>query len=178
MSKEVIEKYITNGKLDLDRIVDEYSNYVRTIANNASKNLLSPEDKEEILIDTFFILWKKYNDNQNIYALDAFIAGITRNLVKEKLRKMHYSVDISDYENVIEIQENELFEEEREEIEQLKNSLKNLKDIDIKIINSYYYLSKSIKDIAEEFDISQSNVKTRLHRIRKRIQKQLNKGEL
>ena len=178
MSKEVIEKYITNGKLDLDRIVDEYSNYVRTIANNASKNLLSPEDKEEILIDTFFILWKKYNDNQNIYALDAFIAGITRNLVKEKLRKMHYSVDISDYENVIEIQENELFEEEREEIEKLKNSLKNLKDIDIKIINSYYYLSKSIKDIAEEFDISQSNVKTRLHRIRKRIQKQLNKGEL
>ncbi|MBR0350643.1 MAG: sigma-70 family RNA polymerase sigma factor [Clostridia bacterium] len=178
MSKEVIEKYITNGKLDLDRIVDEYSNYVRTIANNASKNLLSPEDKEEILIDTFFILWKKYNDNKNIYALDAFIAGITRNLVKEKLRKMHYSVDISDYENVIEIQENELFEEEREEIEKLKNSLKNLKDIDIKIINSYYYLSKSIKDIAEEFDISQSNVKTRLHRIRKRIQKQLNKGEL
>ena len=146
MSKEVIEKYITNGKLDLDRIVDEYSNYVRTIANNASKNLLSPEDKEEIMIDTFFILWKKYNDNQNIYALDAFIAGITRNLVKEKLRKKHYSVDIIDYENVIEIQENELFEEEREKIEQLKNSLKNLKDIDIKIINSYYYLSKSIKD--------------------------------
>lgn len=178
MSKEVIENYITSGNLDLDRIVDDYSNYVRTIANNASKNLLSPEDKEEILIDTFFILWKKYNDNQNIYILDAFIAGITRNLVKEKLRKMHYSVDISDYENVIEIQENELFEEEREEIEQLKNSLKNLKDIDIKIINSYYYLSKSIKDIAEEFGISQSSVKTRLHRIRKRIQKQLNKGEL
>ena len=87
-------------------------------------------------------------------------------------------VDISDYENVIEIQANELYEEEREEISFLKNSLKNLKEIDIKIINMYYYSSKSIKDIAEELEISQSNVKTRLHRIRKRLQKQLSKGDI
>lgn len=178
MSKEVIEKYIVNGKLDLDKIVDDYSSYVKTIINNAVGNNLSAEDKEEILLDAFFILWKNYNDNKNIYAVDSYIAGITRNLVKEKLRKLHYMVDISDYENVIEIQANELYEEEREEISFLKNSLKNLKEIDIKIINMYYYSSKSIKDIAEELEISQSNVKTRLHRIRKRLQKQLSKGDI
>lgn len=178
MSKEVIEKYIVNEKLDLDKIVDDYSSYVKTIINNAVGNNLSAEDKEEILLDAFFILWKNYNDNKNIYAVDSYIAGITRNLVKEKLRKLHYMVDISDYENVIEIQANELYEEEREEISFLKNSLKNLKEIDIKIINMYYYSSKSIKDIAEELEISQSNVKTRLHRIRKRLQKQLSKGDI
>ena len=178
MSKEVIEKYIVNEKLDLDKIVDDYSSYVKTIINNAVGNNLSAEDKEEILLDAFFILWKNYNDNKNIYAVDSYIAGITRNLVKEKLRKLHYMVDISDYENVIEIQANELYEEEREEISFLKNSLKNLKEIDIKIINMYYYSSTSIKDIAEELEISQSNVKTRLHRIRKRLQKQLSKGDI
>lgn len=178
MSKEVIEKYIVNEKLDLDKIVDNYSSYVKTIINNAVGNNLSTEDKEEILLDAFFILWKNYNDNKNIYAVDSYIAGITRNLVKEKLRKLHYMVDISDYENVIEIQANELYEEEREEISFLKNSLKKLKEIDIKIINMYYYSSKSIKDIAEELEISQSNVKTRLHRIRKRLQKQLSKGDI
>lgn len=178
MNKKTIENYIVNEKLDLDKIVDDYSSYVKTIINNAVGKNLSAEDKEEILLDAFFILWKNYNDNKNIYAVDSYIAGITRNLVKEKLRKLYYMVDISDYENVIEIQANELYEEEREEISFLKNSLKNLKEIDIKIINMYYYSSKSIKDIAEELEISQSNVKTRLHRIRKRLQKQLSKGDI
>lgn len=178
MSKEVIEKYIINGNLDLDKIVDDYSSYVKTIINNAVGNNLKPQDKEEILLDTFFVLWKNYNDNKNIYAVDSYIAGITRNLVKEKLRKLHYTVDISKYENIIEMEEKELYDEEREEIAYLENSLKNLKELDIKIINQYYYSSKSVKDIAEELDISQSNVKTKLHRIRKKLKKQLSKGDI
>lgn len=178
MSKEVIEKYIINGNLDLDKIVDGYSSYVRTIINNAVGNNLNTEDKEEILLDTFFVLWKNYNDNKNIYAVDSYIAGITRNLVKEKLRKLHYTVDISKYENIIEMEEKELYDEEREEIAYLENSLKNLKELDIKIINLYYYSSKSVKDIAEELEISQSNVKTKLHRIRKKLQKELSKGDI
>lgn len=178
MSKEVIEKYVINGKLDLDKIVDDYSSYVRTIINNAVGNNLNAEDKEEILLDTFFVLWKNYNDNKNIYALNSYIAGITRNLIKEKLRKFQYTVDISDYENIIEMNSTELYEKEREEISNLKNSLNNLKEIDIKIINLYYYSSKSIKDIAKELSISESNVKTKLHRIRKKLKKQLSKGDI
>lgn len=178
MSKEVIEKYIINGNLDLDKIVDDYSSYVKTIINNAVGNNLKPEDKEEILLDAFFILWKNYNARKNIYALNSYIAGITRNLVKEKLRKLQYTVDISDYEKVIEMQANELYEEEREEISVLKYRLKNLKELDIKITNLFYYSSKSIKDIAEELNISETNVKTRLHRIRKKLQKELSKGDI
>ena len=115
---------------------------------------------------------------RSIYVLDSYIAGITRNLVKEKLRKLHYTVDISNYENIIEMEEKELYEEEREEIAYLENSLKNLKELDIKIINLFYYSSKSIKDIAEELNISETNVKTRLHRIRKKLQKELSKGDI
>jgi len=178
LSEDVIEKYIINGKFDLDKIVDDYSSYVRTIINNAVGNNLNAEDKEEILLDAFFILWKNYNDNKKIYALDSYIAGITRNLIKEKFRKLHYTVDISDYENIIPMDTNELYEEEREEILNLEHSLKELKQIDIKIVNLYYYSFKSIKDIAEELDISESNVKTRLHRIRKKLKKQLSKGDI
>lgn len=178
MNNEVIEKYIVNGKLDLDKIVDDYSSYVKTIINNAVGNNLKDEDKEEIMLDTFFILWKNFNDSKNIYVLNSYIAGITRNLVKEKLRKINYTVDISDYENIIEMESNALYEEEREEIAYLKKSLKKLKEIDIKIINLYYYSSKSIKDIAKELNISESNVKTKLHRIRKKLNKQLSKGDI
>ena len=53
---------------------------------------------------------------------------------------------------------------------------KGLKDIDIKIMNLFYYSSMSIKDIAKKLNISELNVKTRLHRIRKKIKKELNNG--
>ena len=155
MNNEVIEKYIIDGKLDLDKIVDDYSSYVKTIINNAVGNTLKDEDKEEIMLDTFFILWKNFNDSKNIYVLNSY-----------------------NYENIIEMESNALYEEEREEITYLKNSLKKLKEMDIKIINLYYYSSKSIKDIAKELNISESNVKTKLHRIRKKLNKQLSKGDI
>ena len=33
MNKKTIENYIVNEKLDLDKIVDDYSSYVKTIIN-------------------------------------------------------------------------------------------------------------------------------------------------
>lgn len=84
MSK-LINDYIQDNELDLDKIIEDYSNYVYTIINNMVGNNLSLEDKEEIISDTFFIIWK--NKSNNILKLDAYIAGITRNLIKEKLRK-------------------------------------------------------------------------------------------
>lgn len=42
-----INNYINNDGLDLDRIVDDYTPYVKTIINNTAKDSLSYEDKEE-----------------------------------------------------------------------------------------------------------------------------------
>ena len=177
MNDKKIEDYIKYQKLDLDKIVDDYTPYVRTIISNMVNDNLIQEDKEEILLDTFFILWKNYCDGKYIYSLSSYIAGIARNLVKEKLKKNNYTVDISDYENLLEFSSNDLYLSEREDISRLKKAINNLKDIDMKIINIYYYDYKSIKDIANKLDISEINVKTRLHRIRKKIKKELNKGE-
>ena len=176
MSEKTIKHYIKNGILDLDKMVDDYTSYIKTIITNMVGYNLSNEDKEEILIDVFFTLWKSYSNNKNILLLDSYIAGITKNLVKNKLRKLNYTVDISDYENIIEIYQNDIDTYENEIIWQLRNCIKSLKNIDIKIVNSYYYDAKSIKDIAKELNITEINVKTRLYRIRKRIKKTLIKG--
>lgn len=68
------------------------------------------------------------------------------------------------------------YSQEREEINELYKKLNNLKEIDIKIINMFYYSAKPIKDIANELKISEVNVKTRLHRVRKKIKQELNRG--
>ena len=56
--KSKIEKYKNNQKLDLEKIIAEYSGYVYSIIKNMTNEYLSNEDVEEIMSDTFFILWK------------------------------------------------------------------------------------------------------------------------
>ncbi len=177
MNKKRIEEYISKEELDLDKIVDDYTPYIRKIISNMASDKLTLEDKEEILLDTFFVLWKKSKENINIYSLDAYIAGIARNLVKEKFKKLDITLSITDNENILNFASYDLYTSEREEINVMREKLKNLKEIEIKIVNLYYYSSKSIKDIAKELKISETNVKTRLHRIRKKIRKELDKGE-
>ena len=53
-----IENYIENDRLNLEKIVDEYSGYVHKVVKNMVGKNITEEDEEEIIADTFFILWK------------------------------------------------------------------------------------------------------------------------
>lgn len=169
------EENVIKDDFDIDELIDKYSPYIKTIIYNMVGDNLSYEDKEEILSDTFFILWK--NRENKILSLDSYISGITKNLVKEKLKKRKITYDISDYEKVIEYSEfQKMFPAEREEISKVENILESLKEIDLEIFKLFYYQDMSIKDIAKKEKISEFNVKTRLYRIRKKIKKELNAG--
>ena len=65
--------------------------------------------------------------------------------------------------------------EENEKTSIIMEELKKMKDEDKKIFMSYYYLSKKIKDISKELNISDIKVKSRLSRIRKKLKKELEK---
>lgn len=169
--KQIEDYYKVSNQIDWDKIIDDYTPYINTIINNMA-NSLSYEDKEEILLDTFFMLWK--NQDNILYSLKAYIIGITKNLIKEKLRKRHITYNISDYEEILTDCENNIDMEERPEIIIIEKLFKTLKEIDFKIVNMFYYSSKSIKEIAKELNMSEFNVKTRLYRVRKKIKKELN----
>ena len=174
--KKELKNYIINKRIDLDKIVNDYTPYIRKVIQNMVGNNLTEEDKEEIILDTFFVLWKRYNENFKINSLDSYMAGITRNLRKEKLKSIKYNIDINQCENLIDYSNLETYTQEREEINELYRKINNLKEVDIKIMNMFYYYAKSIKDIAKELKTSEVNVKTRLHRIRKKIKQELKKG--
>ena len=172
---EAIEKYYKNNEIDMDQIIEDFTPYITTIINKGTNNKLSFEDKEEIYSDTFFILWKNRNRLNINVSLNSYLAGITKNLIKEKYRKLKIVYDISDFENDA-LNSVNMYENDRELIWDIEQKIKELKDIDIKIVNLFYYSSVSIKDIAKKLNISELNVKTRLHRIRKKIKKELNNG--
>ena len=168
-----IKHYIKNNELDLEKIINEYSSYTATIIDNMVRNSLKDEDKEEIVSEVFFILWKNKNKlNINKY-LSSYIAGITRNVVKEYLRKVKINFNISDYENSLyNYDKIDLLDDNVEEISKIEEKLKNMKKIDKTIFLDFYYSFKSIKDIAKEQKISEFSVKQRLYRIRNKIRKE------
>lgn len=168
-----IEKYVKGEELDIDKIVDDFSPYVNTIIRNTVYNNLSNEDKEEILLDTFFVVWKRNEEGYKIENLSAYISGITRNLIKEKLKKRQLSLDLEQIENSLDFSYYESYLEEIEKIEEVCNKIKNIKPDELKIFNMFYYSNISIKDIAKELRLSESNIKTKLHRTRKKIRKYL-----
>lgn len=169
-----IKRYIKNNELDLERIINEYSSYIAIIINNMASTNLSNEDKEEIISEVFFILWKNKHKLDINKSLSSYIAGITRNLVKEYLRKIKINVDISDYENSLYGYDKiDFLDTNIQEIRHIEKKLENMKEIDKTIFLDFYYSSKSIKDIAKEQKISEFSVKQRLYRIRNKIKKEV-----
>ena len=173
MKEKEIKNYIKENKIDLDKIVDDYTPYIKKVINNMVNDNLSEEDKEEIITDTFFVLWKRSNEEYEIKLLKSYLAGIAKNLTKQKLRKKQKIVDISQYENNEEYSYTETYIEERKDIDKLLRKINKLKERDKQIIKMYYYLEKSIKDIAKELNMTETNVKTKLHRIRKKIRREI-----
>lgn len=171
--KMKIYNYIEGNLLKIEEIMNEYSNYIYTIIKNISNNL-SNEDTEEIILDVLLILWQNKNKLDINKNMSSYIGGITKNLVKLKLRKLKFEENIDDYESLYTPDgdlELELIDNEKKQI--IRMELEKLKIIDKQIFVEYYYKDKSIKKISKLFNISETKIKSKLFRIRKRIKKSL-----
>lgn len=178
MNKEaLIEDYIENDELNMEEIVKDYSGYIYTIVTNCSKNYFSNEDIEEIVSDTFFILWKNKEKLETDKVLKFYLSGVTKNLIKEKSRMTKNLLDIDDYIEKLSDKPNiDLVYEEREKVEYIEKFLKQMNNKDIEIFEYFYYYDRSIKDISVIMKLSEFSVKSKLYRIRKKLRKELEKG--
>lgn len=175
--KKKISEYYKNNELDLEVVIDEHSGYVYKIIENMAIQYLSKEDVEEIISDTFVVLWKNRNKLDKNKDLSPYIAGITKNLVREKSRVIKIHNDIADYENIIQdFFKIDMLCEQREKIAIIDKTVKNMKKIDIDIFELYYYSSLNYSDISNTLNISEFSIKSKLFRIRKKIKKELLKG--
>lgn len=170
-----IEHYMSNGELDLEEVIKDYSAYISKIIDNMSKGFIDEADKEEIVLDVFFILWKNTCKLDIYKNLSSYLAGITRNTVKLFFSKNKIKYEsISDYENNLYMSDDfNFFDEDYNLIAKIEQKLDMMKKIDKEIFIEFYYSSKSIKDIAKKLKMSEFSVKQRLYRIRKKIKKEV-----
>ena len=138
---------------------------------------LSSEDIEEIISDVFFIFWKNKEKFDTSKKLNLYLAGIAKNLIKSKYRKIHINSNIEDYESIL--IDNYDISYNYEQIEKtriIEDSLNCMQKEDKDMFVLYYYFSKSIKEIANELNCSEFKIKSKLFRIRKKIKTNLERG--
>lgn len=172
-----ISSYIIDNELQLERVIDTYYSYIETILRNGTTPNLNAEDKEEIISDVFLVIWKNKNKLNTELEFTPYIAGITKRLILKKYSFKENNLDISEYEERIADSFNIEEIVKQNQIEEVViNKLKLMGELEYKIFTDFYYEGRKIIEIAKELNVSQTSVKTKLHRIRKKLKKVLEKG--
>lgn len=164
MRNEILKDYLVKGKLDIDKIIDNFYSYIYVIVKNGISISITDEDIEEIISDVFLAIWKNSDKLSEATVIKPYLVGTTKNVIKNKYRKIRLNFSISDYEeNIIDTYNIEEITEQKEQDKIIQNTLQQLKDKEYKIFIMFYYESKNIKEIAKELNLSTGNVKTILH---------------
>ena len=53
MENKILKDYLKNGKVDIDKIIDDFYGYVYIIVKNGVNIAITDEDIEEIISDIF-----------------------------------------------------------------------------------------------------------------------------
>lgn len=168
-----IDDYFINDILQIENLMNDYTNYILKIIRNFSINL-PEEDTEEIILDVFLALWNNQDKLIRDFNMSAYIAGITKNLIKKKYKKLKNVENIEDYdEKLVSLDNIELEYSETEKNRAILEEINKMNKDDKDIFIAYYYDEKRIKEIAIMFNFSEAKVKSRLFRIRKKLKKVL-----
>ncbi len=152
----------------LDAIMAQYGPYVQTIAANITIPPLQPEDVEEVASDVFLSLWKHADDIED-GRLKAWLAAVTRNTAKNKLRSQHLALPLEDDYFLLEVPdvEEELIERELQEL--TRAAVASLPEPERSIFVRHYFLYQKAADIAETLGLKASTVRSKLLRGREKL---------
>ena len=177
---EIMRLFSERSEQAIAEAMAKYKSYSTKIAYNI---LYSHEDAEECVNDAFFKVWELIPPNSP-EMLSTFIGKITRNIAINRYRQTlaekrgsgeaavafeELSAVISDNTNVA----NDV--ERRELLGEINRFLGGLSEKKRNIFVCRYWFCDSIRDIAAEFSISESNVSVILNRTRQKLREYLQK---
>lgn len=178
--EQIIELYMERSEKAVSETYEKYSAYCNTISFNILQN---SEDAEECVNDTFQKAWESIPpDRPN--NLKAFLGKIARNISLNKLKYNHTKkrgsgqVDLllSELEECVSDKfsvESEIYNKELSHT--INRFLAGLPTDKRRVFVSRYWYMRSIKEISEQYSISEGKVKSILFRIRKQLKSYLEK---
>lgn len=170
----IVSLYWARDQRAIQETSEKYGTYCRSIAQNILKNAA---DSEECLNDTWLNAWNSLPP-QRPAILSSYLGTITRNLSLSRYRadntqKRHGDRLAFSYEELQESIPDSCSAEEAVNVKELGRTLdqflRTLPPQDCCIFLRRYWYLDSMHQIACRYDLAESTVKTRLHRIRKKL---------
>ena len=156
-------------------LINRYKDMVFTLALKIVK---SREDAEEVAQDSFLKAYQKLEGFKGQSKFSTWLYTIVYRSALTKVRKKKLeTTDIDSY-----VLDNHKDGQDFPQLEAIKNkeqqkyvreAIDNLGEVDSLLITLFYLHDNSIEEIQEITEMSQSNVKVRLFRARKRLYKEL-----
>lgn len=161
-----------------------YNNTYKSILKYTICHCRNLDDVNDIIQDTYTELYqaivnKKYINLENS---ESYIIGIAKNKIKSHYSssKVIYHIE-SENENLDQYRDNEIDIEQdiitKDNVLKVWNYLKSKNELTAKIFYLYYVIDIPIKEIAEELELTESNVKNHLYRTQKELKDKFKKGD-
>jgi RNA polymerase sigma factor (sigma-70 family) len=165
---QIIERIRRGDTNAFSYLVAKYQDVVFSIALKVLKNR---DDAEEMAQETFIKAFRSISSFQGKSKFSTWLFSIAYNTCITSVRKKKFKTTSIDYIQLNDEQEDwddfDLSEEEISKI--LEMSLKKLPEDDYTLVILYYYEEQSIEEISCIVGLSESNVKVKLHRARKKL---------
>ena len=173
--KELLRRLRSGETEALERVMDLYSAYVYAIVKNIIDPPLQPEDCAEVVSDVFLQLWHSAGDVQ-AGKLKAWLAAVTRNRAKDKLRSLHLALPMEDEALTIAVDGPEEKLELQELRELTSRAVDQLPELERSIFRRHYFFYQKTEEIAAAMGLKPATVRTKLARGREKLKESLLRG--
>ncbi|WP_423128151.1 RNA polymerase sigma factor [Gaoshiqia sp. Z1-71] len=166
-----IEQVLQGDAAAFSYLVEKYQDLVYGLA---LKMLRNAEDAEELAQDSFVKAYRSLNSYRQKSKFSTWLYSITYNGCITLLRKRKVEVRSLDEQYLSEKDEIKIHEQLSEinkaELEKcLNEALSMLPEQDQVLITLYYYEEQKVEEISQITGLSESNVKVKIHRARKKM---------
>ena len=145
-------------------VIQTNKGIVYKVANSYSKN---SEDRKDLVQEIIVQLWKSFENYNDLYKYSTWIYRIALNVAISFYRKENRRKQVSNplSDSILNFADSHVEDETEENIGFLQLFISALKEID-RALMLLYLEEKSYKEIAEIIGISETNVATKIGRIK------------
>lgn len=159
---------MVDNKPAFEKLVDDNKGIVYRICHSFCGE---KEDRDDLAQEILYNLWKSYATYTPDHKLSTWVYRVSMNVAISYYRKEKRALQFSPYsEELIKVETENKQGENDEKLKMLYQFIQELKEID-KSVLILYLDDKSHREISEIVGISESNVGTKINRIKEQLKK-------
>lgn len=145
-------------------VIGSNKGIIYKVANSYCRNI---EDRKDLVQEIIFQLWKSFDKYDDNFKYSTWMYRISLNVAISFYRKENTRKRISNplTEEIMNFTDNSSFEDKESDLGLLQQVILQLKDLD-KALMLLYLEEKSHKEISQIIGISETNVATKINRIK------------